>query len=341
MPEKRIRPSPFAIFPKETATSEIRKLREKGNFDSSLKTRSEGDSVIVPLIRHMPGSSGLIDFEEKGIPDPPYKVIQDRCRGNGINAWIPKKWILVGNAVIVKVPSFGTLDTGVAEVIAQVLNASAVYEDSAFILNEERRPKLNLVWGKRERVLHKEGGVLFSLVPEESMFSPGNVNVRYSLQNDEKVRGTAMDLFSGIGYFTLHIARNPRVEKVYASEINPDSYKSLLINIKRNHLIGKVEPFLGDCRTAFYRIRADYICMGHFDCVNFLPTALNHCRTGTFIDMHVLSFQKDANEECIEILRMGRELGWLLSIVSARKVKSYGPKQWHVVVRIQCSQRFS
>ncbi|MEM0158122.1 MAG: hypothetical protein QW812_01250 [Thermoplasmataceae archaeon] len=334
-----MRASPYVIVAKSSANREIAFLRKKGILDSRLKIRQEGGNLIIPVKKPPQENSETLEFEFKPSNLPPYRTISDICSQLKGNPWVPKKWVRVGNAVIVKVPSKGTLREDVASVMAEVLGASAVYEDFSVITARERIPVLNLVYGHAERVVHRENGIEFSLVPNESMFSPGNVNIRCDLQRDKSVGGIAMDLFAGIGYFTLHIARNPQVDRVYAVEINPISYKSLLMNIEKNHLRDKIIAVPGDCRSAFDGIMADYISMGHFDSPFYMPAAVSHCKTGTVVDFHVISGDKAAYQESNEIIRRAGRLGCIFSIISRRKVKSYSPHRWHVVVRAECIRR--
>ncbi len=56
------------------------------------------------------------------------------------------------------------------------------------------------------------------------MFSSGNMNERIRMSNISKPNEVVVDLFAGIGYFTLPIAVYSKPKKIYACEKNPISY---------------------------------------------------------------------------------------------------------------------
>ncbi len=59
---------------------------------------------------------------------------------------------------------------------------------------------------------------------------------------------TVVDLFAGVGPFSVLIAkRNPSV-KVYAIDLNPDAVELLKVNIRVNRVENRIYPMLGDAR---------------------------------------------------------------------------------------------
>jgi tRNA (guanine37-N1)-methyltransferase len=57
-----------------------------------------------------------------------------------------------------------------------------------------------------------------------------------------------VDLFAGVGPFSVLIGKRHPTAKVYALDINPDAYELLKKNVLLNRVQGNVFPMLGDAR---------------------------------------------------------------------------------------------
>jgi tRNA (guanine37-N1)-methyltransferase len=55
-----------------------------------------------------------------------------------------------------------------------------------------------------------------------------------------------LDMFAGVGPFSIVIARKHPSATVYAVEKNPEAYRYLCINVALNKLVGRVTPIHGD-----------------------------------------------------------------------------------------------
>ncbi len=140
-----------------------------------------------------------------------------------------------------------------------------------------------------------------------------------------------IDMFSGIGYFTLPLAKYGK-SIVWALEKNPESFDLLLENIDLNGLVGKIMPINTDCLDFNPDFKADRIIMGYFsDDEKFLLKALDMIKEGGIIHYHNTIPEKSEpffkkNIEMI-ISKKGRKLEPLYY----RKIKKYSPGIWHVV----------
>lgn len=89
--------------------------------------------------------------------------------------------------------------------------------------------------------IHKENGCRFKLDVTEIMFSKGNLEEKRNLAA-ECSGETVVDMFAGIGYFSVPIAVYSRPPRLIAIEINPVSYGYLCENIRLNRVEDIIEP---------------------------------------------------------------------------------------------------
>ena len=90
-----------------------------------------------------------------------------------------------------------------------------------------------------------------------------------------------MDMFAGIGYFTLPMAVLGRPARVHAAEIDTEAHRYLVANVARNGVGDVVEPLLGDCRDVAPRGVADRVVMGYVGGTEaFLDTAMETLSEG-------------------------------------------------------------
>jgi len=147
------------------------------------------------------------------------------------------------------------------------------------------------------------------------------------VQDDEIV----VDMFAGIGYFTIPIAVHTNAKKIYAIEINPDSYFYLLENIKLNR-VNNVLPILGDSMYVTPEGIADRVVMGHIFCQDFLPVAISALKSDGYIHYHESVPEVIIQRPIERIKRACELLGRDVRIENFRKVKNYSPGVLHVVV---------
>src|SRR4030042_4224625 len=164
-------------------------------------------------------------------------------------------------------------------ILKNVPNIRTVCSRTGEITGEERLPQLEVIAGvNNTETVHKENGCLYSLDASKIMFSQGNSKERGRLPKLVKPNEVIVDLFSGIGYFSLPIARFSKPSKIYAIDINPVAILYLQKNIQLNKVDGKIEVILGDCRTVVKKLGkiSDRVIMGYLpDTKKFLDTAFS------------------------------------------------------------------
>ena len=261
---------------------------------------------------------------------------------------LPRGFQTLGKVIILKLhPNLIKHKEVIAHKSMDLLPAmESVYLNKGIIKGSFRTPEnIEYVAGKEDPiVIHKEHGVSYKFDFTKIMFSQGNLAERKHLATLVKEGEIIVDMFAGIGYFSLPIAKIAKPRKIYCIEINPLSSKFLSENIKLNHLEDKITPINGDCKKEVLRlakkgVRADRVIMGVFPAPKeYIKEALALVKEdGTFyhyegvVDKdNYLSLYKEFEE-----IVKGNQLR--SKLVDKRFVKSYGPNLYHVVLDIHVS----
>jgi len=200
-----------------------------------------------------------------------------------------------------------------------------------------RKPRIEVIAGsKNTQTLHKEHGCLFKLDLSKVMWSAGNKAERARLAKQVKSNEHVVDMFAGIGYWTVPAAK--RAASVTAMDINPTAIAFLKQNLKLNRIAHKVNVLQGDCRELAdkHEGTADRVIMGWLDdTLAYFPAALKIASDGATIHYHE-SLPPDQVEKRAEDLRdVAAAHGRKLSIEDVQEVKSMGPGRRHLVFDIK------
>lgn len=213
-----------------------------------------------------------------------------------------------------------------------------------------RKPQLKVlisrVKSKKTETIHKESGILYKLDVRKLMFAKGNINERHRLAKLAKPAETVLDMFAGIGYFSLSLAK--KVKQVYAIELNPTAYRYLLENIKLNRLYN-TKAVYGNCakvisRLARQGIEANRIIMGYLpDAFSFLNAAFRVARQGTVIHYSCLISRREKDKGIRDIINkigmVASQYGFRIKLLKAVRVKGFSPALEHYVLNIALRRR--
>ena len=245
---------------------------------------------------------------------------------------LPNSYQIVGDIVLLKLLKLESKKDKkkIALAILELFPRIKTVCEIKGVENEYRTPKIIKLAGNGFETVHREHGISFQLDVLKIMFSKGNLFERQRLISQAKSTETVMDMFAGIGYFSLGIAK--KVKKVYAVEKNPLAFSYLKKNVKLNK-INNIVAINTDCRKVELNEKVDRIIMGYFpNTENFLPYALR------FIDKGVVHFHNSYKENELWEKPLNEIKNALKSrnykILYKRKVKSIAPRTYHVVIDI-------
>lgn len=328
------------------AEGALRALRREGALDTRRKILRAGSFVDIPVLREPPPGLGELlatAGEPVERPPNPFELVRRRAAiPEGLRALLPRKWERYGRVLVLRLPeALMQWKREVAEAYARALGVESVLLDRGGVHGSLRVPSMEHVWGAGTETVHIENGIKYSFDAARIMFSSGNIAERMRIGRVVERGERVVDMFAGIGYFSLPMAVHGRAGKVWACELNPVAFEYLCRNVRLNRAGAVVEPLFGDCRQVAPEGVADRVVMGHFDATRYLPKALGVLKEeGGTLHIHALCPKAEIPGAVWERVRSEVEEGGrdaeLLNVV---RLKSFKPRVWHIVLDVRVGSR--
>ena len=200
-----------------------------------------------------------------------------------------------------------------------------------------------------------EQGIRQSFDMTRVMFSRGNITEKIRFGKLVQRGDIVLDLYGGIGYFTLPALVHGEADYVYACEWNPEAAKALRFNLSDNGVDERATVLEGDCRVQARKHKL----VNMFDRVSLglLPsseggwwTAVQALRrsTGGWLHIHGNVPAKEmiiwTEWLCRRLFAMTKELDppptdeWSVICTHVEKVKSFAPTVNHYAADVFIGQ---
>ncbi len=321
-----------AVRVREKEAETVRKeLLSEGVLDKTRKLVKKNGFIEIPVTDFC-GRLALVE-QEKPEFYIPKKTLASILDITGYEKkLLPSGWQIVGDVIII------TLNEELELRKKDIANALlSMYPGCSTVLLDRgisgrmRKPQREIIAGDKTETIHRENGCLFRLDAMQIMYSQGNLaerNRMSALGKDEVV----VDMFAGIGYFSIPMAVHSKPAKIFAIEINPVSSGYLRENIRLNRVENIIEPVEGDCALVAPGGIADRVIMGYLDAYPYLEHGIRALKPGGIMHYH------EAVPEAVEHRPVGRIVevagdAWRKAeIIEVRRIKKYSPGVWHVVV---------
>jgi tRNA (guanine37-N1)-methyltransferase len=254
---------------------------------------------------------------------------------------------VVGDIAIIKMPS-PSQET--AEVVAKAIlnrhrNINTVLLQASPVSGDLRLRRLNYVAGENKTcTVHKEFGCSFSVDVAECYFSPRLSHERMRIAKLVAPDETVVNMFAGVGCFSIIIAKHANPKKVFSIDVNPTAVQFMQENIRLNRAYDKITPLLGDSKdTVNSRLQgvADRVLMPLPEkALEYLPSALAALKaSGGWIHYYSLEHAtktENPNEKVmLKVAEALDALGADFEVPFVRVVRSTGPNWYQLAADIR------
>ena len=142
-------------------------------------------------------------------------------------------WKNIGNICIIKIP-YNLLNKKItiAKTLILLNSSISIILENKGIYGALRIPKYEIIYPlkyinkKKLEIIHKENNCYFKFDVLNIMFSKGNLYEKIRMTEIVK-NGIVVDMFAGIGYFSIPIAVHSSPERIYSIELNKLSFNYL------------------------------------------------------------------------------------------------------------------
>ncbi len=339
-----------AVVDNQRAEIAIESLRAEGVYDDTRSVRPYTEATVALPITAPPQQTAVRDVIRQRNPEYRTGKLADVLAARGWSESdledAPGSWAVIGSVIVVRIPEGCPDKVAVAEALLELHGEAQTVLADEGVSGLERTPVTRHLAGETEtETVHTEAGTQYALDPTKVMFSPGNqaerVRMGEVVSPDERV----FDMFAGIGYFTLPMARAGA--RVTATEINPVAFRYLLENAVLNGVSERVDAYLEDCRTIAETLTADRVVMGYYgtsgegdgnsarknEADAFLEAALSALSSGGTIHYHEATPEPELWDRPLDRLEAAVEdAGRTFTLLEKRRIKSHSAGVQHIVV---------
>ena len=344
-----------AVVAKVDSEVAIASLRAEDVYDDARRVReyaADPDDRLALPVTEPPTDTSVLEVVRQ--VDPDYRprdletLLAERGWSDDELARAPGSWSVVGRVILVELPPDCPDDADVADALLDLHGGAATVLADEGISGTYRKPSTRHLAGETDtETVHVEHGTRYALDPARVMFSVGNQAERVRMGEVVSDGERVFDMFAGIGYFTLPMARAGA--RVTATELNPTAFQYLLENAVANDVTERVDAYLTDCRELADELAVDRVVMGYYgeadgtddegesqrtgEAHSFLPAALAALEPGGTVHYHEATPEALFPERPYDRLESAvREAGRRVNSREYRRVKSHSAGVGHVVV---------
>jgi len=251
--------------PKDQGERTIALANKLELIDKSLGIQRDEGNLCIPLIRQpeenelatlknqVPNCQLTTSFFTEKKPPPVKTLIQalEKTLPPHLLASLPQALDIIGDIAIIEVPpELKTYENLIGEAILKThRNIRTVLAKAGAISGTYRLREFTFIAGEHKtQTVHREFGCQYHVDIAKAYFSPRLSHEHQRVASLVQTGETVVDLFAGVGPFSVLIAKKNLKVKVYAVDINPEAVELLKVNVRVNRVENRVFPILGDAK---------------------------------------------------------------------------------------------
>jgi tRNA (guanine37-N1)-methyltransferase len=190
--------------------------------------------------------------------------------------------------------------------------------------------------------VHTEYGIKLLVDLWEAYFSPRLASERYRVAQLVRTGEVVVDMFAGVGPFSIMISKHSNPSKIFAIDKNPKAIDCLINNIEINKAKG-INAFCGDSRIIIKELiqeipgfKVDRIIMNlPHSAFDFIEDALSIIRNGGILHYHEIMETEYVETRITEIVKRIGDHGYNCEIENMVIVGTYSPREDHICLDIR------
>ncbi len=342
-------------IPKTQGENAIQILAKMKLLNRKLAPQTTGDVLHVPLSRapqpeeqkQLDRALGKQNLSQEKFPSMSpavgslEKVLAQELPSS-IVSLVSKSFDVIGDIAIIELsPTTEPFEKNIAEALMKVhKNVKTVYSKAGPISDNQRLRPLHRVLGAvRTETIHIELGCRFKIDISRAFFSPRLSSEHKRVAEQVRPGECVIDMFAGVGPFSILIARRLEDVQVNAIDANLEAVKLIRENAKLNKVQDRVRVWPGDARTVIKGNLlgvATRVIMNHpSQAREFLEPACETLgRDGGILHYYTFADGLDSESKAREELTNAIDSSiWTIeSPVATHKVRGIAPMRWQIAV---------
>ena len=304
-----------------------RELTNLGIINKDLKIKQIDEMLIIPVISPVCGF-GVIGKDD-------FEIIEKEETAQQILGFYPSIE-QIGDIVIIDRHEPDALK--VAEALIRQTKIKTVLLAQTPVSGEYRTREVSVLAGQeRTDTLYKENGCRYHIDLSNVYFTPRLSTERVRIRDQIKDGDVVVDMFAGVGPFSILIAKTFPKTHVIAIDKNPFAIKYLKENVVLNK-VKNLEIREGDARDLSKDImNADHIIMNlPHNGIDFMEDALRIVKKGGIIHFYSISHEDDLYDGLLSRINMIAQRSHLLvTPLDKRIVRPYAPYQYNICIDLR------
>lgn len=187
--------------------------------------------------------------------------------------------------------------------------------------------------------IYREYSNLLRLDIASVYFSPRLAHERMRVASQVNYGERVLDMFTGVGPYSILIAKTQPNSVIYSIDINPEAFRYLRENILLNHVADRVVPILGDARTivtrSLQKVTSRVIMNLPSESIKYVDAALNALQDGGgVVHFYAFTSRNETIDHVVDSVRteVERHGKKIRSLLHASVLKEVAPNRIQIAM---------